>query len=84
MNGGHPHALPTPLGRVAVPGSKPAAFSFAMIENTAAGRRGMDQRPVTTGTEARAGSKEGVVRYVLLASLVLVVVLFIVAYNLVS
>ena len=40
----------------------------------------MDQRPVTTGTEARAGSKEGVVRYVLLASLVLVVVLFIVAY----
>ena len=44
----------------------------------------MDQRPVVTGTEARAGSKEGVVRYVLLASLVLVVVLFIVAYLLFS
>ena len=40
----------------------------------------MAERPVTTGTEARAGTKEGVVRYVLLASLVLVVVLFIVAY----
>jgi hypothetical protein len=25
------------------------------------------ERPVATGTEARAGSKEGVVRYVLLA-----------------
>lgn len=44
----------------------------------------MAERPVTTGQEARAGSKEGVVRYVLLASLVLVVVLFIVAYLLFS
>ena len=44
----------------------------------------MDERPVATGTEARAGSTEGVVRYVLLASLVLVVVLFIVAYELFS
>ena len=40
----------------------------------------MAEPPVTTGPEARAGSKEGVVRYVLLASLALVVVLFIVAY----
>ena len=40
----------------------------------------MANRPVTTATEARAGSKEGVVRYVLLTSLVLVVVLFVGAY----
>jgi hypothetical protein len=44
----------------------------------------MAKRPVATGTEASGGSKEGVVRYVLLASLVLVVVLFIVAYELFS
>jgi hypothetical protein len=44
----------------------------------------MAERPVTTGTEARSGTREGVVRYVLLASLVLVVVLFIVAYKLFS
>ena len=44
----------------------------------------MAKRPVTTGTEARAGTKEGVVRYVLLASLVLVVLLFIVAYEIFS
>jgi len=44
----------------------------------------MPERPVATGTEARAGTKEGVVRYVLLASLVLVVVLFVVAYELFS
>jgi hypothetical protein len=44
----------------------------------------MAERPVATGTEARSGTKEGVVRYVLLASLVLVVVLFIVAYELFS
>ena len=41
----------------------------------------MSKRPVATATEARAGSREGVVRYVLLVSLVLVVVLFIVAYE---
>jgi hypothetical protein len=44
----------------------------------------MAERPVVTGREARAGSKEGVVRYVLLASLALVVVLFIVAYAIFS
>ena len=44
----------------------------------------MAERPVSTGTDARSGSKEGVVRYVLLASLVLVVVLFLVAYELFS
>ena len=42
----------------------------------------MAKPPVATGTEARAGTKEGVVRYILLASLVLVVLLFIVAYEL--
>jgi hypothetical protein len=46
--------------------------------------REMAERPVVTGREARAASKEGVVRYVLLASLVLVVVLFIVAYEIFS
>jgi len=40
----------------------------------------MAKRSVTTATEARAGSKEGVVRYVLLTSLVLVAVLFVAAY----
>jgi hypothetical protein len=44
----------------------------------------MAERPVVIGTDARASTKEGVVRYVLLASLVLVVVLFIVAYELFS
>lgn len=44
----------------------------------------MARRPVATGTEARAGTKEGVVRYILMASLVLVVVLFVVAYELFS
>ena len=56
-----------------------------MTDNaTAAKIREMAERPVVTGREARAGSKEGVVRYVLLASLVLVVVLFIVAYEMFS
>ncbi len=44
----------------------------------------MKKRPVVTGTAARASTKEGVVRYVLLASLVPVVVLFVVAFNLFS
>lgn len=44
----------------------------------------MARRPVATGTEARAGTKEGVVRYILMASLGHVVVLFIVAYELFS
>jgi hypothetical protein len=44
----------------------------------------MDKRPVVTGTEARAGTREGVVRYILVASLVLVVLLFVVAYELFS
>ena len=41
----------------------------------------MAKRIFASGTEARQATKEGVVRYVLLASLVLVVVLFIVAYK---
>jgi hypothetical protein len=44
----------------------------------------MAKRPVATATEARAGTKEGVVRYILMASLVLVVLLFVVAYELFS
>jgi hypothetical protein len=39
-----------------------------------------DQPIVKTPTAARAGSKEGVVRYVLAISIALVVVLFIVGY----
>jgi len=44
----------------------------------------MAKRPVVTGTEARAGTREGVVRYILVASVVLVVLLFVVAFELVS
>lgn len=44
----------------------------------------MAKHIVESTTEARQGTTEGVVRYVLLASLVLVVVLFIVAYGLFS
>ena len=40
----------------------------------------MDQEPHVSGTEARAGSSEHAVRYVLGISLVAVVVLFIVIY----
>ncbi|HEV2100910.1 MAG TPA: hypothetical protein VGR45_18535 [Stellaceae bacterium] len=40
----------------------------------------MDDRIVVSETEARQATKEGVVRYVLAISLVLVVVLFAVAY----
>jgi hypothetical protein len=40
----------------------------------------MEKRIVVNTTEARQGTKEGVVRYVLLISLVLVVVLFAIAY----
>jgi hypothetical protein len=41
----------------------------------------MGKHIVTSGTQARQGTKEGVVRHVLLASLALVVVLFVVAYK---
>ena len=42
----------------------------------------MDHRVTDrTATEARAGSKEGVVRYVLAGGLVLVIVLFAIAYG---
>jgi hypothetical protein len=41
---------------------------------------GMPERIVKTPTEARAGSKEGVVRYILIISLALVVILFIASY----
>ena len=44
----------------------------------------MEKRPVATGTEGRAGTEEGVVRYILMASLALVVLLFVVAYGLFS
>ena len=42
----------------------------------------MPERIVQNPTTARQGSKEGVVRYVLVISLVLVVILFAVAYKL--
>src|SRR4029077_5104076 len=38
---------------------------FHLRETRQFGRSWMAERPVATGTEARAGSKEGVVRYVL-------------------
>ena len=41
----------------------------------------MDQRIVTTPQNARSASKQGVVRYVLAISLLLVVILFAVAYR---
>ena len=41
----------------------------------------MDQRIVENPTTARQGTKEGVVRYVLIISTVLVVILFAVAYK---
>jgi len=44
----------------------------------------MTRRIVESATRAGQGTKEGVVRYVLLASLVLVVFLFTVAYKLFS
>ena len=44
----------------------------------------MARRIVENAPKARLGTKESVVRYVLLASLVLVVVLFMVAYELFS
>jgi hypothetical protein len=47
----------------------------------AAGERTMDQRIVLPPEKARAGRKPGVVRYVLAISLVLVVILFVVAYR---
>ncbi len=40
----------------------------------------MPEPIVKTPTDARAGSKEGVVRYVLAISLALVVILFVVGY----
>ena len=40
----------------------------------------MPERIVRTPTEARAGSMPGIVRYILLVSLVLVIVLFIFSY----
>jgi hypothetical protein len=40
----------------------------------------MNNEPVKSPTKARQGSKEGVVRYVLIASLALVVLAFILAY----
>ncbi len=40
----------------------------------------MEKRIVVDKTEARQATKEGVVRYVLAASLALVVVLFVIAY----
>jgi hypothetical protein len=40
-----------------------------------------DGRVVRSETEARQGSKEGVVRYVLIGGIVLVIVLFAISYG---
>ena len=82
--------IPDPwLGQLAfvlplVCGSKTRGLSFPVTERPEGWRNGYGKRPVATGTEARAGTKEGVVRYILMASLALVVLLFIVAYGLFS
>jgi len=65
-------------------GIETPALTFSYAEKRQAREKVDSRTPVATGTEARAGSKEGMVRYVLLASLVLVVVLFAVAYELFS
>ena len=43
----------------------------------------MDQRIVLTPENARSARKDGVLRYILAISLVLVVILFVVAYRIV-
>jgi hypothetical protein len=64
-------------------GSESYALSFLIEDrpNRCIGGADMSDRPVVSGTDARAGTREGVVRYILVASLVLVVLLFIVAYE---
>jgi hypothetical protein len=65
-------------------GSKTADPSFFRRRRRMRGWAEMAKRIVESTTEAHQGTTEGVVRNVLLASLVLVVVLFIVAYGLFS
>jgi len=72
------------FGAPPVRGSKTLRLSFSVTESLEAGKNGYGQAPVATGTEARAGTKDDVVRYILMASLALVVLLFLVAYELFS
>jgi hypothetical protein len=62
----------------------PPGFRFLRKQRDGLGEAAMAKRTVVSGSDARGGTKEGVVRYILVASLVLVVVLFIVAYELFS
>ena len=87
----HSHAPDLGLSRRLVNGSGPSALgskaplcSFRLQAIEFWERAKMTKRIVESATEARQGTKEGVVRYVLVASLVLVVVLFVVAYELFS
>lgn len=58
-------------------------LSVFMTEGCGSKGRAVVKKPIVVSeTEARQATKEGVVRYILLVSLVLVVVLFAVAYAL--
>lgn len=59
------------------------SLSFSVFTAEGCGNQGWAavKKPIVVNeTEARQATKEGVVRYILLVSLVLVVVLFVVAY----
>ena len=51
--------VPVPLR-----GSKTLGLSFSVAEGPEVWRKGMAKRPLATGTEARTGWKEGIVRYI--------------------
>jgi hypothetical protein len=59
---------------------KPCPSVFTARSYDRQGRAAMEKRIIVNKTEARQGTKEGVVRYVLMISLALVVVLFVIAY----
>jgi hypothetical protein len=72
-------------------GTTVAWYDFLLYSVVTGGRPACPRRPVVednrngsritrTESQARSGSKEGVVRYVLIAGLVLVVIGFVVAY----
>jgi high-affinity K+ transport system ATPase subunit B len=63
-----------------LPDRRPSAFVFTGEGCGNQGRAVVKKPIVVNETEARQATKEGVVRYILLVSLVLVVVLFVVAY----
>jgi hypothetical protein len=61
---------------------RPLPFVLTAEGDGSKGWAGVEKPIVVSATEARQATKEGVVRYILLVSLVLVVVLFAVAYAL--